>query len=129
MYLIFLSYRRNANQKTIVNEAQSSLSSSIHMLKRRRSESSESDSRDSFDEDADEYGDESMNQKISNVSGIVAPEVYQQKKKKRRKLADKGTSTTNVSYQLVHTNYCIHLFILVLKLLMYLHVHLCTSIK
>ena len=112
-----------------MNEAQSSLSSSIHMLKRRRSESSESDSSDSFDEDADEYGDESMNQKISNVSGIVAPEVYQQKKKKRRKLADKGTSTTNVSYHLVHTNYCIHLFILVLKLLMYLHVHLCTSIK
>merc|ERR550534_2001088 len=63
------------------------------MLKRRRSES-ESDSSDSFDEDADEYGDESMNQKISNVSGIVAPEVYQQKKKRRR-LADKGTSTAN----------------------------------
>ena len=91
----FLYFRRNANQKTVVNEAQSSLSSSIHMLKRRRSESSDSDSSDSFDEDADEYGDESMNQKISNVSGIVAPEVYQQKKKKRRRLADKGTSTTN----------------------------------
>ena len=53
-------------------------------------------SSDSFDEDADEYGDESMNQKISNVSGIVAPEVYQQKKKRRR-LADKGTSTANVN--------------------------------
>ena len=37
-----------------------------------------------------------MNQKISNVSGIVAPEVYQQKKKRRR-LADKGTSTANVN--------------------------------
>ena len=73
--------RRNTNQKTVVNEAQSSLSSSIHMLKRRRPDTSESDS-DSFDEDAEEYGDESMNQKISNVSGIVAPQVYQQKKKR-----------------------------------------------
>ena len=94
--VILIISRRNTNQKTVMNEAQSSLSSSIHMLKRRRSESSESDSSDSFDEDADEYGDESMNQKISNVSGIVAPEVYQQKKKRRR-LADKGTSTANVN--------------------------------
>ena len=58
--------RRHTNQKTVVNEAQSSYSSSIHMLKRRRESSSDSDS---FDEDAEEYGDESMNTKIKNISG------------------------------------------------------------
>ena len=68
-------HKRNTNQKTVINEAQSSLSSSLHMLKRPRPDSS-SDSSDSFDEDTDEYGDESTNKKIHNVSGIVAPEVY-----------------------------------------------------
>ena len=61
------SQRRNTNQKTVVNEAQSSLSSSIHMLKRRRESSS--DSSDSYDDDVQEYGDESTNTKISNISG------------------------------------------------------------
>ena len=86
--------KRNSNQKTVVNEAQSSLSSSLHMLKRPRADSS-SDS-DSFDENTDEYGDESTNKKIHNVSGIVAPVVYHQKKK-RQKLIDKSTSTAAAS--------------------------------
>ena len=89
--------KRNTNQKTVINEAQSSLSSSLHMLKRPRPDSS-SDSSDSFDEDTDEYGDESTNKKIHNVSGIVAPEVYHQKnKKKRQRLIDKSTSTLTPS--------------------------------
>ena len=37
------------------------------MLKRRRESSS--DSSDSYDDDVQEYGDESTNTKISNISG------------------------------------------------------------